>query len=257
MDTASPCSSRCEKPAPPPAHGRRCARGSTGRGRRLGLVAGDDGGLGGAGGGTASTRSPVAGQNAAPGAFQPPEQLFVAQQAIFSHLGVAGPQFPCRQSIERRRIATTRTGWWKAPTRFFPWGELMPVLPPTEESTCDSKVVGACTTSTPTPHHGRRKPGEIADPRRRPAPEPDRAVPRGRRSALPSPAEGRRRTCCPRRARRRPWKIRCRLPQRRLHRAEMLIGHILVGHHRNAGARPQVGDAGADLPQQAGPMAMS
>ena len=41
--------------------------------------------------------------------------------------------------------------------------ELMPVLPPTEESTCASSVVGTCTKSIPRRTHGRGKAGEIAD----------------------------------------------------------------------------------------------
>ena len=36
----------------------------------------------------------------------------------------------------------TSAGWWKAPTRFLPCAVLMPVLPPTELSTCDKSVVG-------------------------------------------------------------------------------------------------------------------
>ena len=59
--------------------------------------------------------------------------------------------------------AITRIGWWKAPIRFLPWRELMPVLPPTEESTCASSVVGTCTKSRPRRTHGRGKAGEIAD----------------------------------------------------------------------------------------------
>ena len=59
--------------------------------------------------------------------------------------------------------ASTRRGWWKAPIRFLPRGVLMPVLPPTEESTCASSVVGICTKSTPRAHAGRGKAGEVAD----------------------------------------------------------------------------------------------
>jgi len=40
---------------------------------------------------------------------------------------------------------------------------LIPVLPPTEESTCASSEVGTCTKSTPRRQDRSRKPGEIAD----------------------------------------------------------------------------------------------
>ena len=47
------------------------------------------------------------------------------------------------------RSQTTRSGWWKAPIMFLPSGWLMAVLPPTDESTWASKVVGTCTKGTP------------------------------------------------------------------------------------------------------------
>ena len=45
--------------------------------------------------------------------------------------------------------ASTAIGWWNAPIMFFARGWLTAVLPPTEESTCASSVVGTCTKSTP------------------------------------------------------------------------------------------------------------
>ena len=45
--------------------------------------------------------------------------------------------------------ANTARGGWKAPTRFLPCGISTAVLPPTDESTIDSSVVGTCTQSTP------------------------------------------------------------------------------------------------------------
>ncbi len=45
--------------------------------------------------------------------------------------------------------AHTYAGCLNAPTRFLPAARLTPVLPPTEESTIDSSVVGTCTTGTP------------------------------------------------------------------------------------------------------------
>ena len=50
-----------------------------------------------------------------------------------------------RQSVSM----TTARGWWNAPIMFLPSGWLMPVLPPTEESTCASSVVGTCTNGMP------------------------------------------------------------------------------------------------------------
>ena len=46
-----------------------------------------------------------------------------------------------RQSVSQR----TAAGWRKAPARFFPARRSMAVLPPTEESTAESRVVGICT----------------------------------------------------------------------------------------------------------------
>src|SRR5690606_25716294 len=47
------------------------------------------------------------------------------------------------------RSASTRLGWWNAPTRFLPAAALIAVLPPTLESTCASSVVGSCTKPQP------------------------------------------------------------------------------------------------------------
>ena len=59
--------------------------------------------------------------------------------------------------------ASTSDGWWKAPTRFLPSGELIAVLPPTLESTWASKVVGIWTKRTPRRERGGAEAGEIAD----------------------------------------------------------------------------------------------
>jgi hypothetical protein len=47
------------------------------------------------------------------------------------------------------RSASTRRGWWKAPIRFLPRGVSMAVLPPTDESTWASRVVGIWMKSMP------------------------------------------------------------------------------------------------------------
>ena len=56
----------------------------------------------------------------------------------------ASPAAICRGGSERRvsvSISTAR-GWWNAPTMFFTPSMSMAVLPPTEESTWASSVVG-------------------------------------------------------------------------------------------------------------------
>ena len=59
--------------------------------------------------------------------------------------------------------ATTARGGWNAPTRFLPAGRSTAVLPPTEESTIASSVVGTCTQSMPRIQRGRGEAGEVAD----------------------------------------------------------------------------------------------
>ena len=57
----------------------------------------------------------------------------------------------------------TASGWWKAPIRFLPWGELMPVLPPTEESTWDEQRRRNLDEVHPAPQDRRGKARKIAD----------------------------------------------------------------------------------------------
>jgi len=54
--------------------------------------------------------------------------------------------------------ANTARGWWNAPTRFLPAGRLTPVLPPTEESTIASSVVGIWMKSMPRIQQAALKP---------------------------------------------------------------------------------------------------
>ena len=124
--------------------------------------------------------------------------------------------------------ASTRLGWWKAPTRFLPCGVLMPVLPPTEESTCASSVVGTCTKRTP------RRTRLAAKPARSPITPPPSATTRSPRS---SPISSRR---SHRRASDREalgglagrQHHRAGMPaargQRLLQRAEMMLGNVGV-----------------------------
>ncbi len=73
--------------------------------------------------------------------------------------------------------AITMRGWWKAPSRFLPRPVLIPVLPPTPESTCASSVVGNCTNGSP------RNAVAAANPARSPTTPPPRASTAVRRSA--------------------------------------------------------------------------
>ena len=59
--------------------------------------------------------------------------------------------------------ASTSAGCRNAPTRFLPCRALIPVLPPTLESTCASSEVGTCTKLHAAPRDRRREAGEVAD----------------------------------------------------------------------------------------------
>ena len=47
------------------------------------------------------------------------------------------------------RSIHTPAGWWNAPIRFLPFGWLIPVFPPTDESTIASSDVGTITSGNP------------------------------------------------------------------------------------------------------------
>ena len=53
---------------------------------------------------------------------------------------------------------TVRTGQWKAPTRFFPSGRSIAVLPPIAASTWPTSVVGTATQSIPRKYVAAAKP---------------------------------------------------------------------------------------------------
>ena len=59
--------------------------------------------------------------------------------------------------------ASTMRGWWKAPSRFLPKSVLMPVLPPTLESTWANSVVGTCTKGRPRSVDGGGEARQVAD----------------------------------------------------------------------------------------------
>ncbi len=109
--------------------------------------------------------------------LQPGEEGFVTEHAVFGDFGIAGAELRAADSVSSTAVsAITSTGWWKAPSRFLPCGELMPVLPPTEESTCASSEVGTCTKSTP------RRRIAAAKPARSPTTPPPSAMTRSLRS---------------------------------------------------------------------------
>ena len=59
--------------------------------------------------------------------------------------------------------ASTSDGWWKAPTRFLPSGELIAVLPPTLELTWASRRGRDLDEAHAAPQRRGAEAGEIAD----------------------------------------------------------------------------------------------
>ena len=104
--TASPCSSRPEKPA---RGFERVAEGVAEIEQRalagLALVARDDAGLAAAADRDGVlARAGAAGKHVLPVRFQPGEERGVAEQAEFGHLGIAGAEFARRQRVEQRGV---------------------------------------------------------------------------------------------------------------------------------------------------------
>ena len=102
-------------------------------------------------------------------AWSPPSS---AVRSLISHWKNSGSRMqpylitsarPARSSRAGRVRSTavsaiTARGGWNAPTRFLPWAMSTAVLPPTEESTIASKVVGSCTQSMPRIQQAAAKP---------------------------------------------------------------------------------------------------
>ena len=63
----------------------------------------------------------------------------------------AQPAVSCRMGrvVTALTSESTNRGWWNVPTRFFPWGRSMAILPPIDESSMESSVVGASTRGIP------------------------------------------------------------------------------------------------------------
>ncbi len=161
----------------PPAHGRRCGRGSGARGRRSPSRRGRRR--------RPWRRSWWRWPRCAPGRRRTPRPICAPARRRTAHCRSARTSPPRHSrsgtgasgSVSSTSVsAMTRIGWWKAPIRFLPSGELMPVLPPTEESTCASRLVGTCTKSTP------RRSAAAAKPARSPTTPPPSASTRSRRS---------------------------------------------------------------------------
>ena len=70
----------------------------------LALVAGDDRGLGAAGGRNRMLARRAAGEDVGVVGFEPGEKGFVAEHAIFRDFGISGAELARRQRVERRRI---------------------------------------------------------------------------------------------------------------------------------------------------------
>ena len=148
----------------------------------LGLVAADDAGLHldrpaspHAGAGPRSPRRPCAGRS-------PPASRRTRaspSKPVFHHLAIAGQEIARAAACRARRYrpapapAGGRRRQGSCPARV-----LIPVLPPTELSTCASSVVGTCTKRTP------RRRMAAAKPTRSPITPPPSATTRSRRSTF-------------------------------------------------------------------------
>jgi hypothetical protein len=62
--------------------------------------------------------------------LQPVEKRRIAQKPVFRDLAIAGQEIAGVSVPSTSISASTREGWWNAPTRFLPWPVLIPVLPP-------------------------------------------------------------------------------------------------------------------------------
>ena len=81
--------------------------------------------------------------------LDPVEEFRIGDRAGLDDLGDAGRQFAVGQRRQRADVRDHGLRLVNAPIMFLPSGWLMPVLPPTDESTCDSSVVGTWMNGTP------------------------------------------------------------------------------------------------------------
>ena len=141
------------------------------------LVARNDAGLGAAADRNGVLARRTASEDILPVLLQPGEERSVAKQTRIwqlrhSRRGIR-VSAACRATPYRQRPEPADG---RRRSRFLPWRELIPVLPPTEESTCASSVVGTCTKSRPRRTH------EAANPARSPITPPPSATTRSLRS---------------------------------------------------------------------------
>ena len=88
--------------------------------------------------------------------------------------------------VNRSVSHSTALGSWNAPTRFFPAGILMPVLPPIAASAMASTVVGIWMTSTPRIHVAAKNPARsVVAPPPRPTMTSPRVMPTSASSCQP------------------------------------------------------------------------
>ena len=104
---------------------------------------------------TTSAAAPLAHADASPAASARPSASSVANSrsspraAIFAHSPSAARSWRGGSDRSVATSITTVAGWWKAPTRFLPSGRSTAVLPPIDESTCATSVVGTPIQGTP------------------------------------------------------------------------------------------------------------
>jgi hypothetical protein len=116
---------------------------------RLELVIGDHGGFQPAAfADGVRQRRRIAGHGACAMGLAPiPERTF--QQAMLGHLAPARPQLARGQGAQRRGIGQHQLRLVEGAEQILAVAVLMPVLPPTELSTCASRLVGHCTKGRP------------------------------------------------------------------------------------------------------------
>ncbi len=135
----------------------------------------------------------------------------------------------------------------------MPWRVLMPVLPPTDESTWASRVVGTWMKSTPRSSDARRRSPRDRRPRRRPAPPAWSCGRAGGPAARSSAGRRLANSCCSRRPARSPClALMPALSNEAASRRAMSRRHGLVAHDRDLAARPAGAASIAGAVDQAG-----
>ena len=131
------------------------SRSSPATQRRLGPHAGLD---------RVQPRRAVAGEQGRAIRLAPGEEVGIADQAVFDHLGIAGAQLRGRAAWRAPpgRSAPAPAAW-KAPIRFLPWRALTPVLPPIAASAWASRLVGTAIQFVAALQQRGGEAGDVAD----------------------------------------------------------------------------------------------